>query len=119
MDCIHLSEIRCYGFTGALPEEQVLGQWFEVDLTLWIDLSKPGQSDNLDDTIDYGSVAMVVQKLVKTAKFALLERLATVIAEKILRSFPVHQVRVRLTKVSAPIPNYTGKVAVEIMRGRG
>jgi len=34
---IHLAGILCK--LGYLPEEQVLGQWFEVDLTLWLDLS--------------------------------------------------------------------------------
>ena len=33
-DCIHISGIRAYGYTGLFPEEKALGQWFEVDLTL-------------------------------------------------------------------------------------
>ncbi|NEQ10994.1 MAG: dihydroneopterin aldolase, partial [Moorea sp. SIO4E2] len=53
MDCIKLSNIRCYGYTGYLPEEQTLGQWFEVDLTMWLDLSPAGESDDLSDTMDY------------------------------------------------------------------
>ncbi len=36
MDCIHVTGIRAYGYTGYLPEEQSLGQWFEVDLKLWL-----------------------------------------------------------------------------------
>ncbi|MGB3691174.1 MAG: dihydroneopterin aldolase, partial [Spirulinaceae cyanobacterium] len=39
MDRIKVSQIRCYGYTGYLQEEKVLGQWFEVDLTLWLDLT--------------------------------------------------------------------------------
>ena len=39
MDCIYLTGIRAYGYTGYLKEEQVLGQWFEVDVKLWLDLS--------------------------------------------------------------------------------
>ncbi|MGK7883005.1 MAG: dihydroneopterin aldolase, partial [Crocosphaera sp.] len=53
MDFIEVTGIRCYGYTGYLPEEQVLGQWFEVDLTLGVDLKDAGTSDNLDDTSDY------------------------------------------------------------------
>jgi dihydroneopterin aldolase len=53
MDCIQLTGIRAYGYTGFLPEEQVLGQWFEVDLTLWLDLAKSGASDRIEDTLDY------------------------------------------------------------------
>lgn len=119
MDCIHLNQIRCYGYTGALPEEQVLGQWFEVDLTLWLDLSQPGQSDRLEDTLDYREVIAAVKTLVQTARFALLERLATAIAEAVLSGTPVQQVKVQLTKLAAPIPDFGGKITVELLRSRG
>lgn len=124
MDCIHLTGIRSYGYTGALPEEQVLGQWFEVDLILWLDLSLAGQSDQLQDTLDYRSAIAAVQQLISTARFALLERLASAIADSILfASSPpdpglVQQVQVRLTKVAAPIPDFGGKITVEIRRSR-
>ena len=124
MDSIQLSGIRCYGYTGALPEEQVLGQWFEVELTLWLDLTAAGQSDRLDDTLDYRTVIATVQTLVKTAKFALLERLATAIADAILhpaassQAARVQQVRVRLCKPAAPIPDFGGAITIEIMRSR-
>lgn len=116
MDCIHLTGIRCYGYTGALPEEQSLGQWFEVDLTLWLDLSLAGHSDRLADTLDYRGVITTVQQLVKTAKFTLLERLATAIADSVLKLQSVEQVQVRLTKLAAPIPDFTGQVAIELTR---
>jgi len=116
MDRIHLTGIRSYGYTGALPEEQVLGQWFEVELSLWLDLSQPGHSDRLEDTLDYRAVIQLVQERVQTTRFKLLERLATVIAEEILAMEGVEQVQVRLTKLAAPIPNFTGLVTVEIIR---
>jgi len=84
MDCIHLTGIRAYGYTGFLPEEQVLGQWFEVDLTLWLDLSHSGQSDRLEDTLDYRHTIEVTKQVIKTQKFALVEKLATAIADAIL-----------------------------------
>ena len=34
---IYLKGVRAYGYVGYLPEENVLGQWFEVDATLWVD----------------------------------------------------------------------------------
>jgi len=36
-------------------EEQVLGQWFEVDVTLWVELAPAGKSDAIEDTLDYRS----------------------------------------------------------------
>ena len=118
MDCIQLTEIRCYGYTGYLPEEQVLGQRFEVDLTLWLDLAVAGKSDAIEDTLDYRSVISSVQQLVKTAKFSLIERLATAIAELILEFDKVVQVRVRLSKPAAPIPDFGGKITIEITRAK-
>ena len=124
MDCIHLNGIRCYGYTGALPEEQVLGQWFEVGLTLWLDLALAGQSDRLSDTLDYRIVIATVQTLVKTSKFTLLERLAVAIAEAVLHSAEltasasVQQVQVRLCKPAAPIPDFGGAIIVEVTRSR-
>lgn len=124
MDCIQLSGIRCYGYTGALPEEQVLGQWFEVELTLWLDLVTAGASDRLSDTLDYRTVIATVQTLIKTSKFTLLERLATAIAEAVLHpsgsppATPIKQVRVRLCKPAAPIPDFGGTIVIELTRSR-
>ena len=118
MDCIHLTGIRCYGYTGYLPEEHVLGQWFEVDVTLWLDLSVAGRSDAIEDTLDYRSIISTVQQLVKTSRFALLERLASAIAESIVGSYSVSQIKVRLTKPNAPIPDFTGKIIIELTRAK-
>ena len=118
MDCIQLTGIRCYGYTGYLPEEQVLGQRFEVDLTLWLDLSIAGKSDAIEDTLDYRSIITSVQQLVTTSKFALIERLATAIAQLILQSDKVTQVQVKLSKPAAPIPDFSGKITIEITRAK-
>lgn len=118
MDCIQLTGIRCYGYTGYLPEEQVLGQRFEVDVTLWLDISLAGESDAIEDTLDYRSIITSVQQLVTTAKFALIERLATAIAQLILQSDKVTQVQVRLSKPAAPIPDFSGKITIEITRSK-
>ncbi len=117
MDCIHLTGIRCYGYTGYLPEEQVLGQWFEVDVKLWLDISTAAKTDAIKDTLDYRSVISLVQHLVKTSKFALVERLVATIADSILQGCDhVTQVQVILSKPAAPIPDFSGKISIELTR---
>lgn len=116
MDCIQVTGIRAYGYVGYLPEEQVLGQWFEVDLTLWLDLVAAGQSDSISDTLDYRHAIETVKQLVKTSKFALVEKLASSIADAILELDRVQQVQVRLTKCAAPIPDFDGKITIDITR---
>lgn len=116
MDCIQITGIRCYGYTGYLQEEQVLGQWFEVDLTLWLDLAAAGESDEIADTLDYRNAIETVKQLVKTSKFALVEKLASAIANAIMELPLVQQVQVRLTKPAAPIPDFGGKITIDITR---
>jgi dihydroneopterin aldolase len=116
MDSIHVTGIRAYGYVGVLPEEQTLGQWFEVDLTLWRSLSKAGKSDRLEDTLDYCSSIQIVQTLIQRARFQLIETLAEEIAQQLLAQGTVEQVKVHLTKLTPPIPNFGGSVAVEILR---
>ncbi|BAY12329.1 dihydroneopterin aldolase [Calothrix sp. NIES-2098] len=119
MDCIHLTGIRAYGYTGFLPEEQVLGQWFEVDVRLWLDLSQSAKTDAIADTIDYRSVISLVQNLVKTSKFALVEKLAGTIADSILQQCDrVSQIQVILSKPAAPIPDFGGKISIELTRAK-
>ncbi|MEX0268093.1 dihydroneopterin aldolase [Leptolyngbyaceae cyanobacterium UHCC 1019] len=120
MDIIRLADIRGYGYVGALPEEQVLGQWFAVNVTLMLDLAAAGQSDRLEDTLNYCSVVETVQHLIQTSKFALLEKLASAIADALLQTHsaetPIHQVTIALTKLTPPIPHFSGQVTVEITR---
>lgn len=118
MDSIQVTGIRCYGYVGYLPEERVLGQWFEVDLTLWVDLASAARSDAIEDTLDYREAIAVVKQEIKTAKYALVERLISAIADKLLSLDKVRQVRVKLTKPAAPIPDFSGRITLDITRSR-
>jgi dihydroneopterin aldolase len=115
-DCLHIQGIRAYGYTGFLPEEQRLGQWFEVSLSLWLDLSIAAESDRLPDTYDYSNVVQSIQSLIQTAKFALIEKLAEAIAQLVLSGGQVEQVRVQLVKLAPPIPNFDGRIVIDITR---
>lgn len=115
-DTLHINGIRAYGYTGALPEEQVLGQWFSTDITLWLDLEKAAESDRLDDTHDYSAIVSDTLDLIRTSRFALIEKLAMAIAKLCLQFDDVNQVRVQLTKEVPPIPDFAGHITVDITR---
>ncbi len=116
MDCIEIRGLRAYGYVGVFPEEQHLGQWFEVDLGLCLDLRLASISDELSDSLDYGQVAVEVQRLVRTARCRTLERLAGLIAEYLLTSPAVTSLQVRLTKLHPPIPDFPGQVSIVLNR---
>ncbi|MGY6529445.1 MAG: dihydroneopterin aldolase [Cyanobacterium sp.] len=118
MDSIEVSGIRAYGYTGLFPEERTLGQWFEVDLTMWVDLTPSAKSDDIEKTVDYRQAISMTQHIIKTAKFALVEKLADVIAEDVLKIDLVTKVRVKLSKPAPPIPDFSGRITIDITRSQ-
>ena len=118
MDAIRVTGIRAYGYTGFLAEERRLGQWFETDLTLWLDLAPAAASDDIERTLDYRQTIAAVQQIIRTRQFLLVERLAAEIADTILRSQPVEQVQVGLAKPAPPIADFDGQIAIDITRAR-
>jgi len=119
LDAIEISGIRCYGYTGYFPEEQVLGQWFEVDLTIWMDLSVTGSDDQLENTLNYADVVERVTNLLETSRFKTIEKLNAVIIEAVLAFEPVQKVHSRLVKVTPPIPRFEGHIAIAMTRTKG
>ncbi len=79
-DRIELRGLRILGTHGVLPEERERPQPFEVDIDLEVDLLRAGRSDDLADTIDYGTVAEAVAAAVAGPHVDLLEALAERIA---------------------------------------
>jgi dihydroneopterin aldolase len=98
---------------GYLPKEQVLAQWLEVNLRLWLDLAPASQRDRLEDTLDYRNTIATVKHRVNTANFALIERLAEAIARLRRRAEWGKQVKIRVTKPYAPILDFGGKIKHE------
>ncbi len=118
MDILQVNGIRAYGYTGYFPEEQTLGQWFEVDLSFWVDLSIAGSSDDLNDTLDYSKVVVLVQDIIKTSTFKMIERLADAIATATLDMSKAEKVKVSFIKCQPPIPDFSGHIKIEIERSR-
>jgi hypothetical protein len=63
-DRIELRGLRALGLCGILPEEGSRAQPLEVDLEIDADLSVPGASDELGDTIDYSAVCAMVERII-------------------------------------------------------
>jgi dihydroneopterin aldolase len=118
LDSIRISGIRHYGYTGFFPEEQVLGQWFEVNLTLWLDLATTGANDQLENTLNYAEVVAAVTAVMDAARFKTLEKLNTAILDRVLAFAPVIRVHSDLVKLSPPIPGFNGQITISMTRGK-
>lgn len=116
MDRIVLQGIRFYGHHGVTEAERELGQPFQVDVELRLDLRRAGRSDALSATVNYAEVHQAVVEVGTKERFYLLEALAERIAQAILERFPVKEVKVRASKPSPPIQGELQLVGVEIVR---
>jgi dihydroneopterin aldolase len=116
MDCILITGLRELGVHGALPEEQTRPQPFEVDVELRLDLFAASESDDLDDTVDYGAVCESISRVVSSERYQLLERLAARIAEVCCVDERVQGVLVTVRKLHPPVRAMVDHVAVSIER---
>ena len=117
-DRIDITGLRAVTIVGALPHEREIPQPLQIDLSLAVDLSEAGWSDELADTADYGAVAERVVTVVEESKDILLERLVARIADAVLAFDHVEEVQVTLTKVRPPLPVDAASTAVSIRRTR-
>lgn len=118
-DAIRLRGLEFYAYHGVLPEEQVLGTRFLIDMDLFVDLRQAGASDQVADTVHYGEVYQVIKACVTGDRYQLIEHLAEEIAQRVLGQFPCISVRVEVHKPQAPIPGTFRDVSVEIWREAG
>lgn len=117
-DKLLLSDVRFYGQHGTSKAEQAVGAWFSVDAELHVDLAPAALSDDLSATIDYGRVAHRIVEIGTGTRVNLLERLASLIAEALLREFPARLVTVRVRKLTPPLEGLVGTPGVELTRQR-
>ena len=118
MDTLTLDDVRFFGRHGVTKAEESVGAWFSVDVALTVDLTPAAVSDDLGAAVDYGAVAKRVVEIGTGARVNLIERLAGLMAEALLREFPAHEVRVRLRKMTAPLDGLVGTPGVELTRRR-
>ncbi|MET4428012.1 MULTISPECIES: dihydroneopterin aldolase [unclassified Mycolicibacterium] len=117
-DRIELRGLTVRGNHGVFDHERVEGQDFVVDLTVWVDLAAAAASDDLADTLDYGSLAQRAADIIAGPPRNLIETVAAEIAEDVMVDARVHAVEVVVHKPHAPIPLSFTDVAVVARRSR-
>lgn len=115
-DELTITGIECFGHHGVFDRERRDGQVFVVDLTLGLDTRAAAASDDLQDSVDYGSLVGGVRDAVECDPVDLIETLARRIAGKALDDDRVEWVRVTVHKPGAPIEAPFDDVALTIRR---
>ncbi|MCW2832128.1 MAG: dihydroneopterin aldolase [Nocardioides sp.] len=115
-DELTISGVECFAHHGVFDFERREGQTFVIDLTLGFDTSTAAASDDLQDTVDYGSLVAQVKVAVESDPVDLIETVAQRIADVCLATGRVEWTRVTIHKPDAPIDATFRDVALTITR---
>jgi 7,8-dihydroneopterin aldolase/epimerase/oxygenase len=89
---------------GYFDFEREVGNNFEVDLLFRTNLALAGQTDSLEDTLDYAPASQVVEEVMAGEPVHLIETLLARIGASLMSHFPeVNYLEVRLRKIKPPI----------------
>ena len=87
-----------------------------INLAIYADLRKAGQSDRFEDAVDYRAIKKRIVSMVENSRYYLVEAMAEAIAEICLDHPAVTKVQVRVDKPGAL--RFARSVGVEITRER-
>jgi dihydroneopterin aldolase len=118
-DVLRLRNMRFFAYHGLFPQEGELGQRFEVDLEIHRDLSGAGNSDQVEDTVDYQRVYRLVEEVVTGRRFKLVEALAEHVAQAVGQALAPVRLTVRVRKPHPPVAAHFDGVEVELQRSYG
>ncbi len=117
-DRIEIRGLRAFGYHGVLGSERRNGQTFVVDVVLELDLSAAAESDDLERTVDYGTLTSALAAVVEGEPVDLIETLAQRLADVCLAAALVEAVEVVVRKPEAPVEASVDDVGVRIRRER-
>lgn len=115
-DQISLLGIEVLAKHGVLASEKEKAQMFKLDVVAHLDLAHPGETDAIEDTLDYGALALEIREVVGSESHDLIERVATRVAETVLSHGEVERVSVTVHKPQAPVEVVLDDVSVTIER---
>lgn len=93
-----------YAHHGVMQEEHRIGGRFEVDVSMSLDFAAAAIDDDLTRTVDYEMVYQHVHEIITANRFYLIERLAYLIAQRILSEYAfIDAIEVVVRKPNPPI----------------
>ena len=114
LDKIYISDMLLRCIIGINDWERTQKQDVLINITLYADLSRPCQTDRIEDTVDYKEIKKQIIAIVENSNFSLVEKLAGSIVQICLANTRIKAVRVRVDKPGAL--RFAKSVGVEIYR---
>lgn len=101
MDIVFIRDLQVDTIIGIYDWERKIRQTISLDIDMATDISKAANTDNIDDTLSYKSVAKRLIEFIEESEYELVEALAEKICSIIREEFKVPWVRLTLNKPGA------------------
>ena len=111
---IRLEGMKFYAFHGVLPQENLVGANFYVDLKLKTDFTQAAETDELEGTVSYADIHTAVKEEMSIPS-KLLEHVCQRIARRLFHDFPtVETIDICLSKENPPMGACAESIGVEV-----
>ncbi len=116
MDKVIIRDLLARGIIGINDWEREKPQDILINIVIFTNLTKAGQTDDIADSVNYRTISKKAQARAETAQRFTVEALAADIVEICLQEKGVLKARVKVEKPNAV--RFTSSVGVEIERSR-
>ena len=116
MGLIQIEGMEFYAFHGHYREEQIVGNKFQVDLTIETSMDIPRATDNLKDAVNYQRAYQIVKQQMGE-KSHLLEHIAGRILDALYAELEgIKKATVKVSKLNPTMGGKIGSVSVVMSR---
>lgn len=112
---VHIDGIRLHARHGVLPQEQLTGNDYIINVRASYDISRAMQTDDVADTLNYAEVYNIIKEEMSIPS-KLIEHVAGRIANRLMDSYSqISSVMLRITKCNPPMGADCNGAGVEIL----
>lgn len=107
-----------HAFHGCLEHETKIGNTYLVSLSMNLDTSKAGDTDQLEDTLNYQEVYDVIRREMEIPS-KLIEHAGQRLIDAVFADFEqINELKLTLTKLNPPLGAKVESVSIEISKQR-
>jgi dihydroneopterin aldolase len=110
---VNLNNIKMYAYHGFFPEEKILGNWYLLNLQVTVH-REISNSDQLHQTIDYGSLFILCKEAMNKSVDLLETVLESILSRLLAFSDLIIGVKIELSKENPPLEMSSGSSSVSL-----
>ncbi len=116
MGRIDIEGMEFYAYHGHFRQEQVVGNKFLLNVTIEADCDRAGETDHLNDALDYQKVYLLIKEEMEIKSY-LLENICKRILDRLYREFStIRKATIQVAKINPPLGGQIKQVSVTMSR---